>query len=77
MLNINQRIGKLREKGIKQKDVVQECARQGINTLPSMVNNVLHGRNKQGEKTMKIRSVILDLLDDPLITYNLFWGSDD
>lgn len=72
-MTINQRLAKLKEKGIKQVDIVKVCLEKGVETIPSMVNNVIHNRNTKGEKTIKIRSVIIELLDNPDLS-DSFWN---
>lgn len=69
-LTPNQRIGKLRERGIKQVFIARNFGHKNVST----VNNVIHERNKTGEITKKIRAFVAKLLELP---YENVWGTDD
>lgn len=69
-LTPNQRIAKLRERGIKQIFIARYFGHKNIST----VNNVIHERNKTGEITNKIRAFIAKLLELP---YEHVWNTDD
>lgn len=69
-LTPNQRIAKLRERGIKQVLIARYFGHKNIST----VNNVIHERNKTGEQTKKVRAFIAKLLELP---HKDVWGNTD